>query len=507
MRPTAIRICLALTLLTTSPISANNDVNTAQGLSSSQCIEFQSLPDRHEPLADRREAMARSIEQYQMQAEKALSIRAEIIRAYRDFQAKADNNEPLSGNDLLLMREGFAKVQEQRQIMLDTINRHVCWIDTKPPQDPQEAAIQVAGVAMSLSAALLLYDTYVTAISPYYDNASLRRQLNRSDKGFDLQAGALRLIYINYASVENRLKLRQGLEWLRTHQDIGDRDPIRGQRYLKALIDQSPSRSVADRMRPLREFFQGVGSLTRFSTDAMKLMKDESLNLSSLFFGNAVGLVETRRGKLYRQPGVRTQVRNSLRAGDILVEKTPFRLTDTFIPGHWGHAAVWVGTEDELKALKIWDHPVVQKHHNAIRNGNGVAEALRSGVELNSIDHFLNVDDLGVLRHASISDEQRARIILLTLRQIGKAYDFNFDAESTQRVFCSKLVYMAYGDLKWPTSRVMGRVTVSPDNIAALALGNGPLRIIMLYHDGEEVTDNQAQRMEQLMKGSMVASR
>ena len=32
-------------------------------------------------------------------------------------------------------------------------------------------------------------------------------------------------------------------------------------------------------------------------------------------------------------------------AGDILLEKTPFRLTDKLIPGYWGHAAVWIGGE------------------------------------------------------------------------------------------------------------------------------------------------------------------
>jgi len=30
-------------------------------------------------------------------------------------------------------------------------------------------------------------------------------------------------------------------------------------------------------------------------------------------------------------------------------------LTDQLIPGHWGHAAVYIGTEEELEALGIWN--------------------------------------------------------------------------------------------------------------------------------------------------------
>jgi hypothetical protein len=166
---------------------------------------------------------------------------------------------------------------------------------------------------------------------------------------------------------------------------------------------------------------------------------------------------------------------------------------------------VWIGNESELRALGIWEHPVVKPHQEAIRSGHGVVEALRSGVEINTIAHFLNIDDLGVLRHETLSGEKRKEVILLALRQIGKSYDFNFDAETTNKVFCSKLVYLAYGDLQWPTSRILGRVTVSPDNIASRASGDGPLNVVLLYHDGQEITENRRAYMERLMQPAKLA--
>jgi len=451
--------------------------------------------------------MAHEIERYQAVVEEALGMRAEAIRFHRSLQAKASNKEPLSGADLRILREGTSALLAQRETLLNMAELHECWTTQAPSKDPQEAAIQVAGVAMSLSAALILYDNYLSAIAPYQNDHALRQLLNRSDKGFNLPAGKLNEVAQSFSSVDNRTRVRRALDWLNKHHQEAAAEPIPGYRYLQALVEQSPSLSMVRETMPLKDIAGGIGLVGGFAVDALFSLKDESTNFSSLLFGNTVGLVETRRGKLYRQASVAERVGKVLKAGDILVEKTPFRLTDTLIPGHWGHAAIWVGNEAELKALKIWDHPVVVPHQAAIRKGHGVVEALRSGVEINTLAHFLNIDDLGVLRHDSVSDEQRAAIILLTLRQIGKSYDFNFDAQTTNRVFCSKLVYLAYGDLQWPTSRIMGRVTVSPDNIAERALGNGPLNVALLYHNGQEITDKPREFMQKLLKPAALASR
>ncbi len=189
-----------------------------------------------------------------------------------------------------------------------------------------------------------------------------------------------------------------------------------------------------------------------------------------------------------------------LHAGDILVERTPFRLTDSFIPGRWGHAALWVGSEPELRALGIWDDPVVRPHHEAIRAGRGVVEALRSGVELNSLGHFLNVDDLAVLRPVTQTAAQQAETVLQALRQMGKRYDFNFDVETRDRLSCAELVYHAYGRLDWPTRRQLGRAVITPDDIAGRALGGGPLAVIDLYTDGERTRGDPGLMLARLMQ-------
>ena len=69
--------------------------------------------------------------------------------------------------------------------------------------------------------------------------------------------------------------------------------------------------------------------------------------------------------------------------------------------------------------------------------------------------------------------------INLALRQIGKAYDFNFDVETTDKIVCSQLVYLAYDKIDWPAESVVGCYTISPDNIAIKSLNNGPFELIL----------------------------
>jgi hypothetical protein len=219
-----------------------------------------------------------------------------------------------------------------------------------------------------------------------------------------------------------------------------------------------------------------------------------------MIFGNTIGLVETRRGKIDGRVEVAEDLAGNLQPGDILIERTPFRLTDSFIPGYWGHAALWVGSEAELAALGIWDDPLTRPFQDAIRSGRRVIEALRSGVELNPLDHFLNVDDVAVLRYGGLGPEEKARVILQALRQMGKRYDFNFDVETRDRLGCAELIYHAYGQADWPTHKQLGRSVIVPDNIALRAVGDGPLFVVRLYVDGEPVTGDPRQALERLIE-------
>jgi len=166
------------------------------------------------------------------------------------------------------------------------------------------------------------------------------------------------------------------------------------------------------------------------------------------------------------------------------------------IPGYWSHTAIWIGDEAELRALGIWNNEIVKKYHKEIKASHLIAESLSTGTTLSTMEHFLNVDDIAILRNTQkLSNKEKIKIITLTLRQIGKEYDFNFDVETTDKIVCSQLVYLAYTDIQWPTDNILGRYTISPDNIATKVAKGKELKTILLYLDGKKV----AQDLDKIM--------
>ena len=459
--------------------------------------------------------LEREIERYSMLVEESLVHRETAIYVMDKLQqeGKADGSVPLSGYDLDLLNAGMMDHLSLRDDLYRIAYAQSCWhkadkeIYQQLAMQPLTAANQLKGTMLSLSAALILYDNYLMMSSLYEENSKLRRFLNQKDPAYAKGQNELKRLALSYSSSVKRRVVKRAINYYEQQlksvpQALRmDRDFI----YLNTLISQSHAYNMMKKGSILGRIGNRLSFMSTITQDDIIGLKNEGINLFSGLFGNAMGLVESRKGKLYNDPVVMEKVSGQLQAGDILLEKTPFRLTDKMIPGHWGHVAIWIGSEDELKALGIWDDPAVRAYHDKIRAGASVVEALRSGVQMNSMGHFLNVDDLAVLRSRELSQEQRIKHILLAIKQVGKRYDFNFDVETTDKIVCSELVYTVYTDMRWPTEKALGRYTISPDNVAKKAVDDGSLQLVTFYHDGKEVTAHQLEVMAQLM-GERVAS-
>lgn len=448
--------------------------------------------------------LARELTAFRTLAEQALALRAETIAVGRRIKAQMEQQKPLSGDDLALLNIGITEHLKLRKELLAIAESHECWLDGSEQEwinrgvSPQS---RLSGVMLSLSSAFLLYDNYLLAVSLFEGDAKLRRLLNEADPGYAVQSAALAKVTLSYNSISNRSRVRRAIKFYereskRFEQGVAATDETA---YLSMLIRQSPSYSVVRKWSPLYVVGRKVGFLGGVTEDTLSSLERQGMNLFSMVFGNAVGLVEARKGKLYRKNTVSGQLQATLQAGDILLEKTPFRLTDKLIPGYWGHAALWIGSEAELRELGIWGNPLVSRYHQQIRQGRGVVEALRSGVEMNPLEQFMNIDSIGVLRRPGADKAERAKVILQALRQVGKPYDFNFDVESKGKVYCSKLVYLTYSNVEWPTKKSLGRTTFTPDDVAVKAF-SGDFQLVLFYHDGKQVETRPLQRMADLMQ-------
>jgi len=122
---------------------------------------------------------------------------------------------------------------------------------------------------------------------------------------------------------------------------------------------------------------------------------------------------------------------------------------------------------------------------------------------MNPLTRFLNIDCLGILRRPNLTKEEQKRIVLQSLRQVGKSYDFNFDVESMEKVYCSKLIYIAYHGIDWHTKKSFGRSTFTPDDVAVNIFLDDSLELVTFYHDGQKVKDKPVQTLATLMASSL----
>ena len=436
------------------------------------------------------------METYYPLVEEALSFREQSPAFFQSLEDELDRDGHLSAASIHTLKYMVKIQKKMRKALFDRAYRYEQWLD----EETIDPVVRLKGVMFSLSAAIVLYDNYLFNLSMFQRNRHLRQIVNAPDKEYHLESLELLRASEDYTSLNNYLRVKKGIIFYR--EALKKRYPFDTEMvYLQTLIENSPSyRAFVD-----KHFFKIVAKKMyfygRFSTDTVEILSSSGINLFSEIFGNSVGLVVTRRGKMYGEKDIATELHATLQAGDILIEKTPFRLTDALIPGYWGHAAIWIGTPEELKALGIWEHSIVKPYHSVIKENKMVVEALRSGVKLHTLERFLNVDDLAVLHEPNISIEQRREVVLHAFAQVGKRYDFNFNVETSNTIVCSELVYISYPHIKWPTDKALGRYTISPDHIAAKTKSK-QLELVILYHDGEKV-DDPAAMWESMLNNDM----
>ena len=369
---------------------------------------------------------------------------------------------------------------------------------------------------LGLAAALTLYDNFKIAIGPFQDNGHFRRKINYdnldNEKILQEISGNFRRLD-NYKDTLKVVEFNDALyAWEKANPDselVKDKDNS----YFNVLIQGSYTNAkikdvtIVDRIsfRTLR--------FRRIIRDFLFEMGNDTMDLVSKGFGNGMGLIATREGYLKNIPlSHKAKIEGQLKPGDILLEKTPFRLTDRFIPGHWGHVAIWVGSKEELQSLGVWDElPEIYAKakqrlgylgpdfQQQILNGRKIIEALRPGVEINTLDHFLNIDDMAVLRDKKVDDKAMKRYLIRAFEQVGKEYDFNFDVETDTKIVCSELAFVTFDDYAWPVEKTAGRYTISPDHIGEKAKIGSPFEPVLLYHDGKEVVNDIQLNFNRLM--------
>jgi len=450
--------------------------------------------------------------EFQSLVEQSLMVRSEMIKVANEISKETEG--PISSKNLEFLKENTEVCLILRDKLYDVTNRYECALDAteedlKNEQIPE--VIRTKAVMLSTAAALTLYDNYLLGALMFENDKRLRRIVNDPDKGFGISANELLDITLAANSIRKQKKIQDGITFFEAKRELFTTIKDYDYYYLKLLIYSSPSYNHFKNISTTDMLAKKFKMFGRISRDVVAELRDEGFDGVSKFFGNSVGLVESRKGKLYGNDSIKKELQNILQPLDIILEKTPFRLTDKLIPGHFGHVAIWVGNEKELKDKGLWDNEIIMPYHDKIspngneitKDGYQIVEALREGVKLSSLEEFMNIDDIAILRPIFKDNitEKEKESLLLAFRQLGKEYDFNFDVNTTDKIVCSELAYVCFPQINWPTEKTAGRFTISPDNVANLCWNGIPLQLITFYHDGKKCEEeNQLAIMKKLMR-------
>jgi len=183
-----------------------------------------------------------------------------------------------------------------------------------------------------------------------------------------------------------------------------------------------------------------------------------------------------------------------LRPGDILIERRNWYLSNVGLPGFWPHAALFSGSQEDIKKTFDADEEVKKRfgtfsehlakkypkawqalgEKDSAGHSHTVIEAVSEGVVAASFEHSCGADYVAALR-PTFPLVEVASAIDRALGYFGRPYDFDFDFATDDRVVCSELVVKAYEaasdgapGLKVPWVTVAGRRALPPTELVRL---------------------------------------
>jgi hypothetical protein len=201
---------------------------------------------------------------------------------------------------------------------------------------------------------------------------------------------------------------------------------------------------------------------------------------------------------------VRAQVVELLRPGDVLVVRKEFAVTNYFLPGYWPHAALFLGTVNDLRQLGLSDDEhagprlaqiasatpsTAVLHYDETSAWSAgephpcVLEAIKDGVRIRSVNSAFNSDSLVVIRPL-MEPADIARAISHGLMHEGKPYDFDFDFCYSHRLVCTEVVYRAYEGVagaQFDLRRHVGRFALASGDLLRMALVRRHFEIVAAY--------------------------
>jgi len=319
--------------------------------------------------------------------------------------------------------------------------------------------------AIQYSATLELLSSAVNYEKSYQKNRLVRRSLNRGDSGNNIPKSVLRKSQ-NYLFAPS---VRKTLEKQR-------------EKHKTTEIDSMFS------LLPQTNTLKALHHKVFKHNDRIHDLLNNSVYAGSYVVGNTIGMFHEATD---RKPKA-DQLFPYLRPYDLVVMKSSNHLTSQFIPGYFGHVGIWLGNElaSQLDG---------KSSKNSDFAGSGMVEVLRSGTRISTLEEFTDGDIFLIIRPRKLIPKQKLSILTNLGKQLSKEYDFNFDIESSERIMCTELVYLAYDFVDWETRYTWSRFTLSPDDLVLTALEDSRFEFPVYLENNEAISHPSPKFLQSLV--------
>jgi hypothetical protein len=182
-------------------------------------------------------------------------------------------------------------------------------------------------------------------------------------------------------------------------------------------------------------------------------------------------------------------MKQAMAPGDILVYRKNWYASNLGIPGFWTHVGLYTGTLDDMDVyfkdvfpykghtsvsglLKATNPKAYETYRKEDKKGfvPSVVESQTHGTIIQSLEASAAVDYVAAVR-TKLTKKEVLDGILLALSHYEQPYDYAFDLDTKQEIYCSELIYDAYSanstnkGITLPLVLISGRNVVAPNAI------------------------------------------
>lgn len=401
------------------------------------------------------------------------SLRA-ILRGLDELEARATELQA----DFAAGRRRYENEQDDddiRQVLLSYLNYRTALVRIvwryQRHAEIEDEPLKLRCFLAGFTAASALYEASTKFVYQFNRSPETVARFNEGDPVWDIPSGL-------YDTIEGNLSNSANIGLMQSARQYYDasRDRMSAVGLGPDSEHAASHAAIARSAATIERLGGGTPDWTRETVlaarDLERLLGDlryETQTAISTWIGD-FKLREPRPGQALIQPAQLEQLRTVLQPGDILLERRNWYLSNAFLPGYWPHAALYVGTADDLQRLGLDQDPRVQAGWEEFcacdpeGHPHVIIEAMSEGVVFSSLEHSIGGADSAATLRPRLSDEQKREAIAAAFGHATKPYDFEFDFVSRDKLVCTEVVFRAYGanngPIRFPVQKILGRKTM-----------------------------------------------